>query len=162
MMEAFESLNDEYGIFGFSGHGRENVDFYLIKEFSDPYSEEMKMRIGGIQPKQSTRMGAAIRHAISKFRSIESDQRILILLSDGFPQDHDYGEDRRSKEYALHDTMMALIEARKEGIRPFCITVDQAGNDYLRKMCEPESYLVIQDIYSLPERLPRIVEALMA
>jgi hypothetical protein len=162
IMEALDALADEYAIFGFSGYGREQVDFYRIKDFADTYSESLKKRISGIQPKQGTRMGPAIRHAIGKLKPIESDQRILLLLSDGFPQDHDYGEDRRSNEYALHDTMMALLEARKEGIRPFCITVDQGGNDYLRKMCDPANYLVIQDIYSLPEILPKVVESLMA
>lgn len=161
MMEALEALDDEYAIFGFSGFGKDSVDFYRIKDFDDPDLEAIRGRISGIEPKQSTRMGTAIRHATGKLRPIESDQRLLILLSDGFPQDHDYGEDRRSNEYALHDTMMALLEAKREGIRPFCITVDKSGNDYLRKMIDPISYLVIQDIYSLPEILPRVVESLM-
>jgi len=161
LMEALNALGDDYAIFGFSGSGREKVDFYRIKGFSDSYSETLKRRIAGIQPKQSTRMGPAIRHAITKLRPVESDQRLLILLSDGFPQDQDYGEDRRSNEYGLHDTMMALLEAKKEGIRPFCITVDQSGNDYLRKMCDPSNYLVIKDIHSLPETLPKVVESLM-
>lgn len=162
MMEALEALDDEYAIFGFSGFGKDSVDFYRIKDFDDPDLEAIRGRISGIEPKQSTRMGTAIRHATGKLRPIESDQRLLILLSDGFPQDHDYGEDRRSNEYALHDTMMALLEAKREGIRPFCITVDKSGNDYLRKMIDPTSYLVIKDIYSLPEILPRVVESLMA
>jgi hypothetical protein len=29
-------------------------------------------------------------------------------------------------------------------------------------MCDPANYLVIQDIYSLPEILPKVVESLMA
>lgn len=161
MTEALEVLEGEYAIFGFSGRGRHEVDFYSIKEFGDSYSENLKERIGGIEPKQSTRMGPAIRHATEKLRLNDADHRLLILLSDGFPQDMDYGEDRSSKEYGLNDTMMALIEARKEGIRPFCLTVDQAGNDYLRKMCDPGSYLVIKDIHSLPEILPKVVESLM-
>jgi len=161
LMEALNALDDDYAIFGFSGSGREKVDFYNIKDFGDSYSETLKRRIAGIHPKQSTRMGPAIRHAITKLSSVESDQRLLILLSDGFPQDQDYGEDRRSNEYGLHDTMMALLEAKKEGIRAFCITVDQSGNDYLRKMCDPNNYLVIKDIHSLPETLPRVVESLM-
>ena len=106
-------------------------------------------------------MGPAIRHAIGKLRSIESDKRILLLLSDGYPQDFDYGEDRRSIAYGLHDTMMALLEAKKEGIRPFCITVDQSGNDYLRQMCDPSNYLVIKNIHTLPEIMPKVVEALI-
>ena len=162
LMEALDALDDEYAIFGFSGYGRERVEYFPIKEFSEPYSEQIKRRIGGIEPKQSTRMGPAIRHAIEKMKVLESDQRLLILLSDGFPQDHDYGEDRRTYDYALNDTMMALLEAKKEGIRPFCITVDQGGNDYLRKMCDPSNYLVIRDIHSLPEILPKVVESLMA
>lgn len=161
MTEALEALDDEYAIFGFSGRGRHRVDFYAIKDFSDPYSDDLKRRIGGIVPKQGTRMGPAIRHATEKLRLVESDHRLMILLSDGFPQDTDYGEDTMSKEYGLHDTKMALVEARKAGIRPFCLTVDQAGNDYLRKMCDPTSYLVIHDIHSLPEVLPKVVESLM-
>jgi len=161
LMEALEALSDQYGIYGFSGYGREQVDFYRIKDFADTYSSELKQRIGAIAPKQGTRMGPVIRHAAAKLRKIEADQRIMLLLSDGYPQDHDYGEDRRSNDYGLHDTMMALLEAKKEGIQPFCITVDQSGNDYLRKMCDPATYLVIKDIRSLPEMLPKIVESLM-
>jgi nitric oxide reductase activation protein len=161
MMEALDAFSDEYSIYGFSGDGRGQVDFYRVKDFTDPYSERLKQRIGGIEPQRSTRMGAAIRHAVQKMMMVDSDQRLLILLSDGFPQDSDYGEDRSSNEYGLQDTMMALIEARREGIRPFCITVDQAGNDYLKKMCDPNSYLVIQDVYGLPETMPKIVASLM-
>lgn len=161
IMEALEALKDEYAIYGFSGYGRKRVDFYRIKDFDDIYSDELKRRIAGIAPKQSTRMGPAIRHATRKLASLETQQRLLILLSDGFPQDSDYGEDRTSHEYGLHDTMMALLEAKNHGVRPFCITVDQGGSDYLKKMCDPRNYLVIQDIFSLPEVLPKVVESLI-
>ena len=60
----------------------------------------------------------------------------LILLSDGFPQDFDYGQDRRSNVYGIRDTAVALREAEAAGVTPFCITVDKAGHDYLREMCD--------------------------
>ncbi len=161
MSEALDALGDQYAMYGFSGHGRENVDYYVIKPFEETNSEKVKMRICGIEPKQSTRMGTAIRHATAKLSNLEADHRLLILLSDGFPQDLDYGEDRNSREYGLNDTMMAFIEAKRLGIKPFCITIDQAGNDYLKKMCAPEEYLIIRDITILPELLPGIVESLM-
>ncbi|MCP4752828.1 MAG: hypothetical protein GY866_18235 [Proteobacteria bacterium] len=161
MTEALEALDDDYAVFGFSGYGREQVDFYAVKDFDDNYSEDVKNRICGIKPQKSTRMGAVIRHAVARLKPLDSDHRLLIMLSDGYPQDMNYGEDRTSQEYALHDTMMALIEARKLGIKPFCITVDQCGDDYLRKMCDPASYLVIKDIYTLPQVLPKVVEALV-
>ena len=159
--EALDALGDAYGMYGFSGRGKDEVDFYIIKEFEEPNSESVKMRISGIEPRQSTRMGTAIRHATTKLKKLDSEHRVMLLLSDGFPQDLDYGEDRNSKEYGLADTMMALIEAKREGIRPFCITVDQAGNDYLKKMCDPKDYLIIKDIHMLPEILPGVVESLM-
>ncbi len=158
--EALHALGDQYAIYGFSGYGRKSVDFYKIKDFTDSHSEA-RYRIGGMQPQQSTRMGTAIRHAIGKLKSVDADQRLLVLLSDGFPQDCDYGEDRRSNEYGLHDTMMALFEAKREGIAPFCITFDQSGNDYLRKMIDPTSYLILRDVYRLPEILPRVIESLL-
>ncbi|MFO7965755.1 MAG: hypothetical protein R6U50_17650 [Desulfobacterales bacterium] len=161
LAEALEALNDEYAIYGFSGFGRKKVDFYRIKDFEDVYSDELKERIAGIAPKQSTRMGPAIRHAAEKMAALENSQRLLVLLSDGFPQDSDYGEDRSSHEYGLHDTMMALLEAKNHGVQPFCITVDQGGSDYLKKMCDPRNYLVIRDIFSLPEVLPKVVESLI-
>ena len=97
-MEALEALNDEYAIYGFSGYGRECVDFLRIKGFHETYSDELKKRINNRATKQSTHMGTAIRHATGKAASLETEQRLLILLSDGFPQDCDYGEDRTSHE----------------------------------------------------------------
>ena len=161
MTEALEALDDTYAIFGFSGYGREQVEFYNIKDFHESCSEAVKERICNIQPKKSTRMGTVIRHATAKLKPQESDHRLLILLSDGYPQDMNYGEDRTSQDYALYDTMMALIEAKRIGIRPFCITVDQCGDDYLRKISDPTSYLVIRDIEMLPHILPKVVESLM-
>jgi len=114
-----------------------------------------------MQPKQSTRMGCAIRHAAGELKQIDSETRLLILLSDGLPQDLDYGEDRTSKTYAINDTMMAFAEARREGIQPFCITVDNTGNDRLKFVSDPRSYLLINDAHSLPAVLPKIVESLM-
>ncbi len=103
-------------------------------------------------------MGAAIRHVREKFKDVASRARHVILLSDGFPQDFDYGHDRRSNAYGIQDTMVALKELENAGVLPFCITVDRTGHDYLRQMCSASRYLVIDDITSLPRQLPKIYE----
>ncbi|HVM95058.1 MAG TPA: VWA domain-containing protein, partial [Candidatus Acidoferrales bacterium] len=105
-----------------------------------------------------TRMGTALRHSVEKMAGISARSRHLILLSDGFPQDFDYGQDRRSNVYGLRDTSIALRECETAGITPFCITVDKAGHDYLREMCESSRYMVIDDISSLPRELPKIYQ----
>jgi len=160
MAEALEEIGDEYAIFGFSGYGRKEVDFYPIKDFSEDYGEQVKGRVEKINPQRSTRMGPAIRHAAQKIAGREPKIKNLILISDGYPQDYDYGEDRSGKEYALQDTMMALMEAARKNIHTFCITVDRAGHDYLRKMCHPSQYLVIEETVALPRELPKIYRRL--
>ncbi|MDI6755484.1 MAG: hypothetical protein QME78_13950 [Thermodesulfobacteriota bacterium] len=160
MAEALKEIGDEYAIFGFSGYGRKDVDFFIIKNFAEEYGEKVKGRIGEIKPQRSTRMGPAIRHAVEKMNGRESKIKNIILISDGYPQDYDYGEDRAGKEYALQDTMRALEEATRKNIHTFCITVDRAGHDYLRKMCHPSKYLVIEETAALPRELPKIYRRL--
>ncbi len=158
--EALEGLGDEYAIYGFSGYGRENIEFLRIKDFSEPYSERVRRKVGAIEPRKSTRMGPAIRHTVSKLSGSGKRMKVLILLSDGYPQDFDYGPDRSSREYGLHDTMMALKEARDRNIHTFCITVDQAGNDYLHDMCGGRDYFVVKKPGALPRILPFIYRKL--
>ncbi len=158
MAQSLEELGDSYAIMGFSGHGRDNVEFYVIKEFDQELSDEVRARIGAVEPKRSTRMGTAIRHAREKFKDVGARARHVILLSDGFPQDFDYGHDRRSNAYGIQDTMVALKELEMAGVTSFCITVDKTGHDYLRQMCQSSRYLVIDDIASLPLQLPKIYE----
>lgn len=158
MAEALQELGDRYAIYGFSGQGRANVEFYLVKHFEEGLTPAVRGRIGGIEPRRSTRMGTAIRHSITKMANLPARSRHLLLVSDGFPQDFDYGSDRRSNTYALQDTMMALQECQAAGITPFCITVDKTGHDYLREMCETSRYLVIDDVIALPTELPKIYE----
>jgi hypothetical protein len=160
MAEALEGLGDEYAIYGFSGQGRHNVEFLTIKDFSERYSERARRRIGALKARTGTRMGPAIRHTLDKLAETGSRLKVLILLSDGYPQDVDYGPDRMSRDYGLHDTMVALQEARKRDMHTFLVTVDQAGNDYLQEMCAGENYLVVKRPNALPEILPRIYRGL--
>jgi nitric oxide reductase NorD protein len=160
MCDALHSLGDRYGIYGFSGQGRDNVEFYVAKEFDDMWSARTSSAIGAIQPRRSTRTGAAIRHAISKMASQSERTKVLIIVSDGYPEDSDYGPDRNSAEYGIQDTACALQEARRAGILSFCITIDPAGHDYLRRMCPENSYLVIDDVAALPDQLSKVYRTL--
>jgi hypothetical protein len=162
LAEALGALGDRYGIFGFSGCGRNQVDFYTIKDCSQRYSNQVRDRIGAIEPKGSTRMGAALRHCRAKLAKEDARRKNLFLLSDGFPQDQDYGYDRTSHEYGVQDTAQALAELERDGTYTYCITVDRKGEDYLRKMCPESQYMVIHDILSLPEVLLKLYRKITA
>ncbi len=162
LINALESIGDTYGIYGFSGYGRENVEFYVVKDINEEFSDKVKRRIDKITPLHATRMGAAIRHAITKLENQDAKTKIMFLISDGRPQDRGYSREGVEKEYAVHDTHMALVEARRQEIIPFCLTVDKAGHDYLKSMCGDMGYEVLADIWSLPERLPMLYRQLTA
>ena len=153
LINALEAIGDLYGIYGFSGYGRENVEFYTIKDIEENFSERVKSRIDRIAPLHATRMGPAIRHAASKLESQDARTKLLFLISDGRPQDRGYSREGVEKEYAVHDTKMAFDEARLKEIQPFCLTVDKNGHDYLGTMCQDMGYEILDDIYELPKRL---------
>ena len=100
----------------------------MIKDIDEPFDEKIKRRIDKITPMHATRMGPAIRHATSKLEPQDAKTKILFLISDGRPQDRGYSREGVEKEYAVHDTHMALIEAKRKAIIPFCLTVDKAGS----------------------------------
>ena len=158
LSSALEEIGDTYAIYGFSSSGRKNVDVYPVKTFVESLSSDVKGRISALTPQRSTRMGAAVRHATRKLKDLSTRGKILILLSDGYPEDADYGRDPHTPTYGIRDTMMALREAERSGILPFCITVDKGGHDYLREMCAPSRYMVIEDVLSLPSQLPKIYQ----
>src|ERR1043165_3419923 len=156
MSEALEAVGDVYSINGFTSEGRRNVKFYVVKDFNEKYNDEVKQRIGGITYQNNTRLGAAIRHATAKLAKQDARTRLLIVLSDGRPYDHDYGDAR----YAREDTREALRQAKNEGITPFCITIDRESEAELRDLYGEVGYTIIDDVLSLPERLPGIYRRL--
>jgi len=158
MSEALEAVGDIYSINGFTSEGRRNVKFYVVKDFDEQYSDEVKRRIGGITYQNNTRLGAAIRHATARLQKQTSRTRLLIVLSDGRPYDHDYGDAR----YAREDTREALRQANNAGIVPFCITIDRESEAELRDLYGEIGYTIIDDVLSLPERLPGIYRRLTA
>ena len=160
LIQALETIGDTYGIYGFSGYGRENVEFYIIKDIDEVFQDKVKRRIDKITPMHATRMGPAIRHSTAKLETQDARTKILFLISDGRPQDRGYSREGVEKEYAVHDTHMALVEAKRKAIVPFCLTVDKAGHDYLKTMCGDMNYEVLDNIWALPQRLPMLYRML--
>ncbi len=78
--------------------------------------------------------------------------KLLLILTDGKPNDLDYYEGR----YGIEDTRMAIIEARKAGLIPFCITIDEEAEDYLPYLFGRGHYTLIRRAAELPSKLPQL------
>jgi hypothetical protein len=160
MSKALAALGDDFGIYGFSGYGHDEVEVFVVKELGQALTGQVLRTIPNMRPRRSTRMGPAIRHAIKKLCAHHASRRLLILVSDGFPQDCDYGPTRGDHEYGLQDTARALLEAQVAGVETFCITVDTSGHDYLHRMCPEQRYLVIEEVEDLPLALTKVYRKL--
>jgi nitric oxide reductase NorD protein len=154
--EAMEVLNDRYGIYGFSGMRRLRCEVFPVKRMDERYSSSVRQRISAIGPREYTRMAPAIRHMTSLFAKIEAKVRLLIVPSDGKPEDYD---DYKG-DYAIEDTRHALLEAKAKGIHPFCITIDRQAHEYMDHMYGEVNYIFIDKIKQLPARMSEIYRAL--
>jgi nitric oxide reductase NorD protein len=153
LAESLETLGDRYAIYGFTGMSRKRCEVFPVKDFDEPYDEEVKARISGIRAGDYTRMGAAIRHLSKRLEEVEARTKLLITLSDGKPDD--YLGDYRG-EYGIEDTRQALFEARRSGIHAFCITIDEEGQEYLPHMYGAANYTVISEVEKLPLKVSDI------
>jgi len=148
--ESLSSTGDQLAIHGFSSRNRNHVRFNLIKHFSEKYNGIIRGRIEAIKPGYYTRMGTAIRHASNMLEKQKSSQKLLLILTDGKPNDLDIYEGR----YGIEDTRMALMEARKKGQQPFCVTIDEKSGDYLPHLFGAGNYVLIRKVEELPKQLP--------
>lgn len=163
-LTAVDAVGDACAAWAFSGTGRESVDMPVLKALDEPFSGRVIRRTAAVKPVHATRMGAAIRHAAARLAAAPHATKLLIVLSDGCPYDVDYGQqygDDDAAGYAAADTAHAVGEARRGGVRPFLLTVDHSGEDYLARICARDCQ-ILDDIAALPERLTGLYRDLTA
>jgi nitric oxide reductase NorD protein len=156
--ESLSATGDRFAMYGFSSRRRDPVRVHQLKTFDEPYNARVRGRIDAIRPGYYTRMGAAIRHAGRLLAEQPADRRLLLLLTDGKPNDLDHYEGR----YGVEDTRHALQQAREQGLQPFCVTVDRKAGDYLPHLFGGSNYVVIHRPAQLPRALPLLYARLTA
>ena len=157
LIEALDALGDLYAVLAFSGHGPADVRLLTVKAFEEPVSTAVRRRVAALEPDGYTRTGAAIRHASTLLGAQRTRYRLLLMLSDGKPNDIDEYEGR----YGIEDTRQAVAEARLQGIVPFCLTVDREAPAYLPSIFGPRGYTLLRRPELLPAALVDAVRRLV-
>jgi len=163
LLAAVQRTGDAVGVYGFSGTGRADVRFDVVKHLAEPMSRRVASRIENLRPIHTTRMGPAIRHATAKLQAWQASTKLLVLVSDGRPFDRDYGQEYgegAELEYAVQDTRKALDEARARQVRPFVLTVDTDGHDYLSQLGGDLDAETLSDVTELPLHLLSLYQRL--
>ncbi|MCF8143545.1 MAG: hypothetical protein K9N21_06460 [Deltaproteobacteria bacterium] len=156
LCEAMDQIEDRFSIYGFSGQTRKRCELFRIKGFEEPYGDRIKKRIASIRAREYTRMGPPIRRLTEILGEVDARSKLLLTLSDGKPDDYD----AYSGDYGIEDTRQALAETRKQGIHPFCITIDKAEHSYLAHMYGHTGYVFIDNLAKLPLKVPEIYRKL--
>jgi nitric oxide reductase NorD protein len=154
--EALAAVGDPFAIYGFSSVKRHHVRFTLLKNFAETYNDHIRGRILSLRPGFYTRMGAAIRQASSILAEQTQHRKLLLILTDGKPNDIDNYDGR----YGIEDTRQAIIAARRLGLVPFCITIDQKADQYLPYIFGNNGFSVIVNPSQLPTKLPQLYHQL--
>jgi len=147
--DAIETVGDPLAIHGFCSESRHNVEYYRLKDFDQPYDDVPKSRIAGMTGQRATRMGAAIRHATHHLNKQHSRKKLLILITDGAPDDIDV----RGEEYLRWDTKKAVESAGRCGINTFCISLDPRADRYVSRIFGARNYMVVDHVSCLPEKM---------
>ncbi|MGF7008747.1 nitric oxide reductase activation protein NorD [Aminobacter sp. BE322] len=150
------ACGDNHAILTFTSRRRDWVRIETVKAFDEPMGATVEARIAALKPGYYTRIGAAIRHAAAELAKQPNRKKLLLVLTDGKPNDIDHYEGR----FALEDSRRAVIEARRSGLGVFGVTVDREARSYVPVLFGQNGYAVVGNIAKLPAALPAIYRSL--
>lgn len=150
LAEGIAACGDEAAIFAFSSLRRDRVFVSRVKDFAEPVSEAVRNRIGALRPGFYTRLGAAIRHVSKQLAERSMRRRLLLVLTDGKPNDLDHYDGR----YGIEDSRCAIAEARRTGNAVFGITIDQKAQSYFPRIFGASAFSIVSHPARLTATLP--------
>jgi len=151
-----DAAGDRLGIWGFSSLRRDRVFLTRCKDFDAPMSSEITANIGALIPGHYTRLGTAIRHVSAQLAEDPSTRKLLIVLTDGKPNDLDHYEG----QHGIEDSHMAVREARNAGLSLHGIIIDEDGQDWFARIFGRGGFTLLPDAHRLKRALPDIYRTL--
>ncbi|MCP8940853.1 VWA domain-containing protein [Alsobacter sp. SYSU M60028] len=148
---------DSHSILTFTSRRRSWVRVETVKQFGEAMSGAVERRIGALRPGYYTRIGAAIRHAVAQIVLQPNRRKLLIVLTDGKPNDVDHYEGR----FGIEDTRRAVQEARRAGVAVFGVTIDEDAKSYFPTLFGRFGFATVGRASRLPMALPAIYRQLV-
>ncbi|MBV0891445.1 nitric oxide reductase D protein [Paracoccus sp. Z118] len=152
-----DGLGDAVSVQAFSSLKRDRVFVRTCKTFDEPMSAAVEARIAALRPIFYTRLGAGIRHVSKGLSTQARRRRLLLVITDGKPNDLDHYEGR----HGIEDSAMAVREARRAGHAVFGITVDRDGKSWFPRIFGQGGFALVPHPDKLPETLPSIYRQLV-
>jgi nitric oxide reductase NorD protein len=151
-----DEAGDRCGIWGFSSLRRDRVFLTRCKGFDEAMSPAITANIGALKPGHYTRLGAAIRHVSAQLAEEPSARKLLIVLTDGKPNDLDHYEG----QHGIEDSHMAVREARSANQSLHGIIIDEDGQDWFARIFGRGGFTLLPNPERLLRALPDIYRTL--
>jgi nitric oxide reductase NorD protein len=157
LAHGLSACGDHHSILTFTSRRRSWVRVETVKAFGEPMGAPIERRIGALKPGYYTRIGAAVRHATAELARQPQRKKLVLVLTDGKPNDVDHYEGR----FAIEDTRKAVQEARRAGTTVFGVTIDATAQSYFPTLFGRAGYAIVGHIGKLPAALPVIYRQLV-
>jgi nitric oxide reductase NorD protein len=151
-----DAAGDQLGIWGFSSLRRDRVFLTRCKGFDTPMSPQITANICALRPGHYTRLGAAIRHTSAMLAEQSAMRKLLIVLTDGKPNDLDHYEG----QHGIEDSRMAVREARRSGQSLHGVIIDEDGQDWFARIFGRGGFSLMANPARLTRALPDIYRSL--
>lgn len=157
--EGLRTLNFPHAFYAFGNTHPQECNFHRIKGFDEVYTEPVYKRLGNLRSNGATKLGAYIRHAGYMLSTRPQARRILMIISDGKPEDR--GDYRGT--FGVKDSAMAVQEVSRLGVHVHCISLDanEEADSYLTEIFGRGKFLKLDNVDLLPKRLPEVFRGLV-
>jgi nitric oxide reductase NorD protein len=129
LAQAFESSPEQVSIMSFFSESRLKCTVKMIKDFSESL-EIGQARLYSCKPQGYTRIGVAIRHAISVMKESKSKRKCIVLLTDAKPTDIDRYEGR----YGMDDVRKTIEELKNQRLELIVVSYAPKESDRFERM----------------------------
>jgi nitric oxide reductase NorD protein len=156
MAGGIDALGDRFGIWGFSSLRRNRVFLHRCKAFDEPMGPVVGDRIGALKPGHYTRLGAAIRHVTAQLARETATRKLMVVLTDGKPNDLDHYEG----QHGIEDSRMAVREARRAGLALHGVVIDEDGQTWFARIFGERGFSLLPSPARMTTALPDLYRTL--
>ncbi len=152
-----EACGDDFAIHAFSSLKRDRVYVRDVKDFTERMGPVVEARLDALKPGFYTRLGAAVRHVSAGLQRHPRQRRLLLVITDGKPNDLDHYEG----QHGIEDSRMAIHEARRRGQTVHGVVVESQTKAWFARIFGKGGYSVITEPAHLTQALPAIYRRLV-
>ena len=151
--EILNEFNVDFSIDCFYSKTRNYATYLTIKGFDESW-DKSKFKVGSVEPEGYTRIGTALRHSGALLDKRNTDNKWIILISDGKPNDYDKYEGK----YGINDVKQALRELNERNINSYALAIEANAKYYLPQMFGSNHYEILTTPVELLQSLAKLYD----